>query len=84
MFSIKFLCAAVLLAAVTNVHSMRCGTHLINEGGNVSHMLSLCGQPTYSNFSTYYYENKDGDGMHYIVHVNSSGFIDNIEFNREE
>jgi len=61
---------------------MRCGTQLVNEGENVSQMISACGEPTWNNGSTVFYKNKDSDGMNYTIHVGDSGLIDDIQFSR--
>lgn len=72
----------ILMCAVSKTFAFRCGTHLINEGDDVSRMVDLCGEPEYSRGQTKTYINKDGNGMDYTVHVDSNGVIDDVEFNR--
>ena len=62
--------------------AMRCGTHLISEGGSATRMLELCGTPTQDTYSDIVYINKDGSGMNYYIHVNGAGMIDSISSSR--
>jgi hypothetical protein len=81
-FTVKVVIVALLLVVSFKSFSMRCGTHLINEGDNVARMVALCGQPTTNTFSNVTYINKDGDGMNYYIHVDTNGIIDDIQFSR--
>ncbi len=81
---IKLCLGSALIAAFSMAYSMRCGTHLINEGDNIARVIQLCGEPSYNNYSMVVYSNKDGDGMDYSLHVNASGIVDSITFSRGE
>lgn len=72
----------VLLLVSFSAHSMRCNNQLIMEDDSVSRVLSLCGDPTEQNYSYLVYENKDGDGMDYRLHIGPNGRIDAIESRR--
>lgn len=72
----------LFIAVISNIHAMRCGTALINEGDSITRMVELCGTPTSNAFENITYINKDGDGMNYYIHANNAGTIDSIEFSR--
>lgn len=76
------LAGMLTVAAISNAHAMRCGTHLINEGDPIIRAIQLCGTPTQDNYSNVIYMNKDGDGMNYFLHVDGAGMIDSIGFSR--
>ena len=78
------LLAVVLVMSVVidDAFAFRCGTNLINEGDSVTRMIELCGHAAQNNFSTVIYENFQGTGMTYIIHVNGAGMIGSIEASR--
>lgn len=73
---------ALFVAVVSNLHAMRCGTHLVNEGGSITQAIQLCGTPSSNTYSDVIYINKDGDGMNYYLHVDGAGMIDSISYSR--
>lgn len=77
----KTILAAALIMVSFNSFSMRCGTHLINEGDTVARMEALCGTPDTRGLNMEYI-NKDGDGMSYFIHADTNGVIDSITFSR--
>jgi hypothetical protein len=75
--------AVIFIVAVlvsNSCYSMRCGTHLITEGDSATKAVQLCGNPSFDNYSTIIYTNKDGDGANYTLHVNGAGMIDSVTF----
>ena len=66
----------------SNAYAMRCGSELVNEGDDVTTLVSLCGQPTAQTNANLVYVNPNNDGMTYYIHVDQSGTIENISFSR--
>jgi hypothetical protein len=61
---------------------MRCNNQLISEGDSAHKVVTLCGNPTFQDYSYIVYENKDGDGMDYRLHIGGAGTVDSITFSR--
>ena len=59
--------------------SMRCGSHLISDGGRhgpgTYELLKRCGEPTFRQGNTWVY--KKGN-KRYVIHFNDSGAITSI------
>ena len=78
----KLLLSLILLFICFNVMAMRCGVHIIGEGDSAEKAISLCGTPSFDNYSTIRWDNYQGTGMTYEVHVNAVGMIDSVIFYR--
>ncbi len=80
----KYLIMFILFMCMSTTYAMRCGTHIIQEGDDVTLLIQYCGIGELTTWSsgTHVYVNKDGDGMNYYVHVGDNGIIDRITFHR--
>ena len=58
LFALAF--SSIFVVDTTYADSMRCGTHLIGDGGwrgpSMYEVLKKCGEPTYRNGNTWVYE----------------------------
>ena len=75
--------AALLLSGPSNAASMRCGSHLIQDGGlhgpTMYEVIKKCGKPTQIMSYTYIYE-MGGDT--YELRFSGAGILDTIRKDR--
>ena len=76
------LIIALLSAQCASAGSMRCGVHLINDGGRHGpgkyEVLKKCGEPTYRQGNIWIYD-KDSGRSKKVFHFNDSGLLTLIE-----
>jgi len=72
--SLAILCAAGIASADT----MRCGTHVIDQGTSPDKIIELCGEPTSRQANVWTYD-PGPNGLSMRVHFNPTGGVSYIE-----
>ena len=73
----------LLIGISCSSYAFYCGNSLIQEGQNIATVIQACGQPTsqYNGYITY--NNLNGAGMNYTLHIDNDGTIENITYERQ-
>ena len=86
MGKLSFAGQVLLVIALSTAQSasaggMRCGVHLVTDGGRHGpgkyEVLKRCGEPTYRQGNTWVYD-KDGSQSKKVLHFNDTGLLDKI------
>lgn len=70
--------AVLYSAGSAYADTIRCGTHIIDQGTSADKILEVCGEPTSRQAEEWVYD-RGADGLSMRIHFNPDGGVSHIE-----